>query len=127
MNLAVNARDAMPHGGQIKIDTSDVFLDGDYLHRKQVIIPTGHYVLITVSDIGAGIPPDHLPHIFEPFYATKPSGKGAGLGLATVYGIVKQNRGFLCAYSEVEMGTVFKIYGSSEEIVGGLRLGQLAE
>jgi PAS domain S-box-containing protein len=110
MNLAVNARDAMPRGGQIKIDTSDVYLDDDYLHRKQAIIPTGHYVLITVSDNGAGIPPDHLPHIFEPFYTTKPLGKGTGLGLATVYGIVKQNRGFIWAYSELAMGTVFKIY-----------------
>jgi PAS domain S-box-containing protein len=110
MNLAINARDAMPQGGQIRIDTSDVHLDDDYLHRKQAIIPTGHYVLITVSDNGTGIPPDHLPHIFEPFYTTKPSGKGTGLGLATVYGIVKQNRGFIWAYSEVGMGTVFKIY-----------------
>jgi two-component system cell cycle sensor histidine kinase/response regulator CckA len=110
MNLAINARDAMPKGGQIKIETSDLYLDDDYLHRKKAIIPTGHYVQITVSDDGAGIPPDHLPHIFEPFYTTKPSGKGTGLGLATVYGIVKQNRGFIWAYSELAMGTVFKIY-----------------
>jgi CheY-like chemotaxis protein len=85
-------------------------LDDEYLHRQQAIIPPGRYVLITVSDNGAGIPPDHLPHIFEPFYTTKPSGKGTGLGLATVYGIVKQNRGFIWAYSELGMGTVFKIY-----------------
>lgn len=110
MNLAINARDAMLKNGEIRIDTSDVHLDDEYLHRKQAIIPTGHYVLITVSDNGAGIPPDHLPHIFEPFYTTKPSGKGTGLGLATVYGIVKQNRGFIWAYSELGMGTVFKIY-----------------
>ncbi len=110
MNLAVNACDAMLQRGKIRIDTSDVHLDDEYLHRKQAIIPTGHYLLITVSDNGAGIPPDHLPHIFEPFYTTKPSGKGTGLGLATVYGIVKQNRGFIWAYSEVGMGTVFKIY-----------------
>jgi two-component system, cell cycle sensor histidine kinase and response regulator CckA len=66
--------------------------------------------LITVQDTGVGIPPDHLPHIFEPFYTTKPSGQGTGLGLATVYGIVKQNYGFIWAYSEVGMGAVFKIY-----------------
>ena len=126
MNLAINARDAMLKGGQIKIDTSDVHLDDEYLHRKQAIIPTGRYVLITVSDNGVGISPDHLPHIFEPFYTTKPSGKGTGLGLATVYGIVKQNRGFIWAYSELGMGTVFKIYlpcvtgkGRKIEIHGG--------
>ena len=126
MNLAINARDAMLKGGQIKIDTSDVHLDDEYLHRKQAIIPPGRYVLITVSDNGVGISPDHLPHIFEPFYTTKPSGKGTGLGLATVYGIVKQNRGFIWAYSELGMGTVFKIYlpcvtgkGRKIEIHGG--------
>src|SRR5258708_22615576 len=110
MNPAVNARDAMLQRGKIKIDTSDVHLDDEYLHRKQAIIPTGHYLLITVSDNGAGIPPDHLPHIFEPFYTTKRSGKGTGLGLATVYGILKQDRGYISAYSELVMGTVFAIY-----------------
>ena len=67
-------------------------------------------MLITVSDDGAGIPPEHLPHIFEPFYTTKPLGKGTGLGLATVYGIVKQNKAFIWAYSEPGMGTIFRIY-----------------
>jgi len=110
MNLAANARDAMPQGGQLKIESSDVVLDEAYIHRKHAIIPTGRYALVTVSDTGVGIPRDHLPHIFEPFYTTKPSGKGTGLGLATVYGIVKQNRGFIWAYSEPGMGTVFKIY-----------------
>ncbi len=89
---------------------SDVTLDNDYVHCKQAVIPTGRYALIAVTDDGAGILPEHLPHIFEPFYTTKPLGKGTGLGLATVYGIVKQNKGFIWAYSEPTMGTVFKIY-----------------
>jgi two-component system, cell cycle sensor histidine kinase and response regulator CckA len=110
MNLAANARDAMPQGGQLSIETSDVYLDDQYIHKKHAIIPPGRYALLTVSDNGSGIPADHLPHIFEPFYTTKPLGKGTGLGLATVYGIVKQNRGFVWAYSENGMGTIFRIY-----------------
>ena len=110
MNLAANARDAMPQGGQLRIETSHQFLADDYVQCKKAVIPTGRYALITVSDDGAGILPEHLPHIFEPFYTTKPSGKGTGLGLATVYGIVKQNKGYVWAYSEPKMGTVFKIY-----------------
>lgn len=110
MNLAANARDAMPQGGHLQIDTSDVRLDDDYVHGKPAVIPKGNYALITVSDDGKGIPPEDLPHIFEPFYTTKPSGKGTGLGLATVYGIVKQNNGFIWVYGEPGSGTVFKIY-----------------
>ncbi len=110
MNLAANAREAMPQGGHLRIETSDVRLDDDYIDRKKAVIPPGRYATITVSDDGTGIPPEHLPHIFEPFYTTKPSGKGTGLGLATVYGIVKQNKGFIWPYSEPGMGTVFKIY-----------------
>jgi len=110
MNLAANARDALPEGGQFRIETSDVLLDEEYVDRKQAMIPKGRYALITASDDGAGISPEHLPHIFEPFYTTKPSGQGTGLGLATVYGIVKQHKGFVWAYSEPQMGTVFKIY-----------------
>jgi PAS domain S-box-containing protein len=110
MNLAANARDAMPEGGHLRIETSDVRLDGDYIHGKPAVIPMGHYALITISDDGAGISHESLPHIFEPFYTTKASGKGTGLGLATVYGIVKQNKGFIWVYSELRCGTVFKIY-----------------
>ena len=110
MNLSANSRDAMPQGGHLRIETSDVTLDTDNVHCKQAVIPTGRYALIAVTDDGAGILPEHLPHIFEPFYTTKPMGKGTGLGLATVYGIVKQNKGFIWAYSELTMGTVIKIY-----------------
>ncbi len=110
MNLAANARDAMPQGGHLRIETFNLHLDEDYVHGKPAVIPMGHYAVITVSDDGAGIPREDLPHIFEPFYTTKPSGKGTGLGLATVYGIVKQNQGFVWVYSERDRGTVFKIY-----------------
>ncbi len=110
MNLAANARDAMPQGGHLRIETSKVNLEGEYIHGKPAVIPPGSYALITVTDDGAGIPHEDLPHIFEPFYTTKPSGKGTGLGLATVYGIVKQNKGFIWVYSEPGSGSIFKIY-----------------
>jgi two-component system, cell cycle sensor histidine kinase and response regulator CckA len=110
LNLAANARDAMPQGGHLTIETSTAHLDDNYVQCKAAVVPTGRYALISVTDTGSGIAPNHLPHIFEPFYTTKPSGEGTGLGLATVYGIVKQNRGFIWAYSEVGVGTVFKIY-----------------
>ncbi|HEV3510597.1 MAG TPA: response regulator [Candidatus Sulfotelmatobacter sp.] len=110
MNLAANARDAMPQGGHLRVETSNVYLDSDYVQAKPAVIPLGRYALITVSDDGAGIPREILPHVFEPFYTTKPSGKGTGLGLATVYGIVKQNKGYIWVYSEADSGTVFRVY-----------------
>ena len=110
MNLAANSRDAMPQGGRCTIETSNVQLDEQYADCKPAIIPIGRYAVITVADTGSGIPADVLSHIFEPFYTTKALGKGTGLGLSTVYGIVKQNHGFVWAYSELEMGTTFKIY-----------------
>ena len=110
MNLAANARDAMPRGGHLRIETSKVILDDEYIHGKPAVIPPGSYALITVTDDGVGIPREDLPHIFEPFYTTKPAGKGTGLGLATVYGIIKQNKGFIWVYSERGAGTVFKIH-----------------
>jgi len=110
MNLAANSRDAMPQGGRFTVQTSDVRLDEQYADRKRAVIPTGRYVVLSVSDTGAGIPAEHLSHVFEPFYTTKSSGNGTGLGLATVYGIVKQNHGFVWVYSEEGMGTIFKIH-----------------
>lgn len=110
MNLAANSRDAMPQGGRFAIETSDIYLDEAYIEKKRAIIPMGRYVVLSVSDTGAGIPSDELEHIFEPFYTTKPAGQGTGLGLATVYGIVKQNQGFIWVYSEQGLGTTFRIY-----------------
>ena len=109
VNLAVNAKDAMPEGGKLLIETQGVRLDQEFCKRYAEVKP-GHYVLFSISDTGHGMGKETLEYIFDPFYTTKEVGKGTGLGLAIVYGIIKNHEGYITCYSRPEVGTTFRIY-----------------
>jgi len=109
MNLAINARDAMPGGGRLIIETSEKMVDDEMLQVYPDLVP-GRFAWLSVTDTGGGIPADVLPRIFEPFFTSKEPGKGTGLGLATVFGIVRQHEGWIKVYSEMGEGTNFQIF-----------------
>ena len=135
LNIAINARDAMPEGGKLTVETANAYLDDAYCRQNPEAEP-GQYALIAVSDTGTGMPPDVAERVFDPFFTTKPTGKGTGLGLSQVYGFIKQSRGHIKIYSELDAGTTMKIYlprlaGEAKEIapasVAPLQTGSRSE
>lgn len=110
LNLVINARDAMPHGGKITIETANIRLTEEYIEFRDEAIDPGRYVMVAISDTGEGIPPENLERVFEPFFTTKPVGKGTGLGLSSVIGFARQSGGTVRIYSEVGVGTSVKVY-----------------
>ncbi|WP_414548277.1 PAS domain S-box protein [Anabaena sp. CCY 0017] len=124
MNLVVNARDAMPDGGKVSISTKNIFIDEAYA-RMNLDAKVGHYVVMTVTDTGMGIPPEILDKIFDPFFTTKEVGKGTGLGLSTVLGIVKSHGGFMNVSSTVEQGSKFEMFLPAVEVTQSIDINQL--
>ena len=109
LNLAINSRDAMPHGGRLTISTASVAIDEAYVQRVPEA-SVGKFICLTIEDTGSGIAPPDLAHLFEPFFTTKDVGKGTGLGLATIYGIVREHNGWIEVASTVGQGTIFRVY-----------------
>jgi CheY-like chemotaxis protein len=109
LNLVVNSRDAMPNGGRIRVEVSNIAIDESYVERNPDARP-GDYIVIAVTDTGTGMPPEVVARVFEPFFTTKEVGKGTGLGLPTIYGFIKQSGGHVNIYSEVDHGTVVRLY-----------------
>jgi PAS domain S-box-containing protein len=121
LNLSINARDAMPDGGKITIETQPAYLDRFYAEKNPEVVP-GHYVMVAVSDNGTGMSQELLEKVFQPFFTTKPNGKGSGLGLSMVYGFIKQSGGHISIYSEVGHGTSVKMY-----LPRRMRAGEVAQ